>query len=186
MKSMLRFFPALLAVWPYGILCIGLFEEDARSFEPLQAMYKVFLWVYCGLSAALLLFQILYCCLHRASARTFAFWNLTVKLCHIPFYLAVFALGVLMTMAMVVPALLFVSPAVNLAVDTALMLTSSAYGIRAAVSGVREGRLSIGRAVLLGVLHLFFVFDVIGAAVEYAFFRAADSKNKLQQEGIHS
>ena len=100
-----------------------------------------------------------------------------------------FALGVLMTMAMVVPALLFVSPAVNLlllAVDTALMLTSSAYGIRAAVSGVREGRLSIGRAVLLGALHLFFVFDVIGAAVEYAFFRAADSKNKLQQEGIHS
>lgn len=110
-------------------------------------------------------------------------------MCHIPFYLAVFALGVLMTMAMVVPALLFVSPAVNLlllAVDTALMLTSSAYGIRAAVSGVREGRLSIGRAVLLGVLHLFFLFDVIGAAVEYAFFRAADSKNKLQQEGIHS
>ena len=41
MKSLLRFFPALLAVWPYGILCIGLFEEDARSFEPLQAMYKV-------------------------------------------------------------------------------------------------------------------------------------------------
>lgn len=182
MKSMLRFFPALLAVWPYGILCIGLFEEDSAGS-------MVFLWVYCGLTAALLLFQILYCCLHRASARTFAFWNLTVKLCHIPFYLAAFALGVLMTMAMVVPALLFVSPVVNLlllAVDTALMLTSSAYGIRAAVSGVREGRLSIGRAVLLGVLHLFFVFDVIGAAVEYAFFRAADSKNKLQQEGIHS
>ena len=182
MKSMLRFFPALLAVWPYGILCIGLFEEGSAGS-------MVFLWVYCGLTAALLLFQILYCCLHRTSARTFAFWNLTVKLCHIPFYLAAFALGVLMTMAMVVPALLFVSPAVNLlllAVDTALMLTSSAYGIRAAVSGVREGRLSIGRAVLLGVLHLFFVFDVIGAAVEYAFFRAADSKNKLQQEGIHS
>ena len=53
-------------------------------------------------------------------------------------------------------------------------------------AAVREGRLSVGRAVLLGVLHLFFVFDVIGAAVEYAFFRAADSKNKLQQEGIHS
>lgn len=182
MKSLLRFFPALLAVWPYGLLAIALFEEDSAGS-------MVFLWVYCGLTAALLLFQILYCCLHRASARTFAFWNPTVKLCHIPFYLAAFALGVLMTMAMVVPALLFVSPAVNLlllAVDTALMLTSSAYGIRAAVSGVREGRLSIGRAVLLGVLHLFFVFDVIGAAVEYAFFRAADSKNKLQQEGIHS
>ena len=137
MKSVLRFFPALLAVWPYGILCIGLFEEGSAGS-------MVFLWVYCGLTAALLLFQILYCCLHRASARTFAFWNLTVKLCHIPFYLAVFALGVLMTMAMVVPALLFVSPMVNLmllAVDTALMLTSSAYGIRAAVSGVREGEL---------------------------------------------
>lgn len=182
MKSLLRFFPALLAVWPYGLLAIALFEEDLAGSV-------VFFWVYCALTAALLLFQILYCCLHRASSRTFAFWNLTVKLCHIPFYLAAFALGVLMTMAMVVPALLFVSPAVNLlllAVDTALMLTSSAYGIRAAVSGVREGRLSVGRAVLLGVLHLFFVFDVIGAAVEYAFFRAADSKNKLQQEGIHS
>ena len=113
MKSMLRFFPALLAVWPYGILCIGLFEEDSAGS-------MVFLWVYCGLTAALLLFQILYCCLHRASARTFAFWNLTVKLCHIPFYLAVFALGVLMTMAMVVPALLFVSPAVNLLLAAAL------------------------------------------------------------------
>lgn len=31
MKSMLRFFPALLAVWPYGILCIGLFEEDSAG-----------------------------------------------------------------------------------------------------------------------------------------------------------
>ena len=182
MKSLLRFFPALLAVWPYGLLAVALFEEDSAGSV-------VFFWVYCALTAALLLFQILYCCLHRASERTFAFWNLTVKLCHIPFYLAAFALGVLMTMAMVVPALLFVSPMVNLlllAVDAALMLTSSAYGIRAAVSGVREGRLSIGRAVLLGVLHLFFVFDVIGAAMEYAFFRAADSKNKLQQEGIHS
>ena len=180
MKSLLRFFPALLAVWPYGLLAIALFEEGSAGSV-------VFFWVYCALTAALVLFQILYCCLHRAAARTFAFWDLVVKLCHIPFYLAVFALGV--PMAMVVPALLFVSPAVNLlllAVDTALMLTSSAYGIRAAVSGVREGRLSIGCAVLLGVLHLFFVFDVIGAAVEYAFFRATDSKNKLQQEGIHS
>ena len=53
MKSMLRFFPALLAVWPYGILCIGLFEEDSAGS-------MVFLWVYCGLTAALLLFQILY------------------------------------------------------------------------------------------------------------------------------
>ncbi len=74
MKSLLRFFPALLAVWPYGILCIGLFEEDSAGS-------MVFLWVYCGLTAALLLFQILYCCLHRASARTFAFWDLVVKLC---------------------------------------------------------------------------------------------------------
>lgn len=122
MKNMLRFFPALLAVWPYGLLAIALFEEGSAGSV-------VFFWVYCALTAALVLFQILYCCLHRASARTFAFWDLTVKLCHIPFYLAVFALG---------------------------------------------------------VLHLFFVFDVIGAAVEYAFFRAADSKNKLQQEGIKS
>ena len=125
-------FPALLAVWPYGLLAIALFEEGSAGSV-------VFFWVYCALTAALVLFQILYCCLHRASARTFAFWDLTVKLCHIPFYLAAFALGVLMMMAMVVPALLFVSPAVNLlllAVDTALMLTSSAYGIRAAVSGL--------------------------------------------------
>ena len=182
MKNALRFFPTLLAVWPYGLLAIGLFEEGSAGSV-------VFFWVYCALTAALVLFQILYCCLHRAAARTFAFWDLVVKLCHIPFYLTVFALGVLMTMAMVVPALLFVSPVVNLlllAVDTALMLTSSAYGIRAAVSGVREGKLSIGLAVLLSALHLFFVFDVIGAAVEYAFFRAADSKNRLQQEGINS
>lgn len=178
MKNALRFFPALLAVWPYGILAIGLFEEGSAGS-------MVFFWVYCALTAALVLFQILYCCLHRASARTFAFWDLVVKLCHIPFYVAVFALGVLMTMAMVVPALLFVSPVVDLlllAVDTALMLTSSAYGIRAAVSGAREGKLSIGRAVVLGALHLFFVCDVIGAAVEYASLRAADSKKPLHKE----
>ena len=46
-----------------------------------------------------------------------------------------------------------------------LMLTTSSYGLNAVVRGKREGTLSGRAAVVLGILHLFFVADVIGAVI---------------------
>lgn len=98
------------------------------------------------------------------------FWDMAVKLMHIPFYVGVFVIGMLLILAMVVPAFLIVSPilvGVLAAVDVCLMLTSSMYGISVIVRLLREGRIAKGFALLHIILHLFFVADVISAVWLY-------------------
>ena len=45
------------------------------------------------------------------AARKLAFYDMMIKLLHIPFYLCVFAVGIVCIVAMVVPAFVLVSPA---------------------------------------------------------------------------
>lgn len=84
-----------------------------------------------------------------------------MKLSHIPFYLAVFVFG--MSVMVAIP-LLFV-------IDAALMVTTSAYGIKAAIRVHQENRLSLEHTVLLALGHLLFVSDVTCAIITYTRFR---------------
>ena len=86
--------------------------------------------------------------------------------------------------AMVVPALIFVSPflAVMLSVISwLLLLTSSAYGLNAIVRGKKEGKLSVGEAVCHAVLHLFFVTDVISAVLVFRKIRRREKAGRAEK-----
>lgn len=98
---------------------------------------------------------------------------------HIPFYLMVFSVGVLMVMAMVVPALVFVSPFITFMlylVDLLFTITSSMYGASALVKAVRQGKVSKKYAVVHGILHFLFVTDVISAVC--VFVKMSKHRNK--------
>lgn len=93
-----------------------------------------------------------------------------IKLVHIPFYLGVFAIGMLSLFVMVVPAFIFISPIIIMflvVIDFLLMLTSSMYGISTVVRLLKEYDISKRSAVLYILCHMIFVADMISAVCLY-------------------
>lgn len=155
-----RLLAGLLAVWPYlfGIVALlGEWEEGVVGF----------LALYMGLTAAVYILSAVNAWTWPAQGyRELESWNLAAKLIHIPFYVCVFLIGLVMAGAMAVPALLFVSPmiiAMLWVVDILLMVTSSMYGAAGAVRARQSGRMRTGRAAVLTVMSFLFVLDVIAA-----------------------
>ena len=150
----------ILMLWPYlGIALLYLPGDTART---------VLFLMYIPLTLAVYGMNIACACCWKGEAERLAFWDLLIKLAHIPFHLTLFLVGLLFLLAMVVPALIFVSPIVAMVfavICWLLMLTTSSYGLNAVVRGKQEGTLSGRAAVVLGILHLFFVADVIGAVI---------------------
>lgn len=155
--------PILLAVWPYLFLPVAAVSGEAEAGAAA-------LVAYCLLTVAVYLANIVYACRYR-SAQDFyelAFWDMLIKLCHIPFYLGTFACGALVLMAMVVPAMIFVSPMVVftlIIVDFLLMATSSAYGINALLRAKSRGLLPLKSVLVNGIFHFLFVLDVVSAVM---------------------
>lgn len=166
MKKIKNSFPIVLAVWPYlCFLIVFLHSED---------MIGRFLGIYCVLTVIVYLANIIYACLMRGGDACYrlAFWNMIIKLCHIPFYIGIFLLGVVFLLAMVVPALLFISPMIVglfMIIDFFLMITSSAYGINALIRAGKRKALSVKCVVVNVILHLIFVCDTISAV--YVFIK---------------
>ena len=171
MKPLRKAPPIMLMVWPYlliGMLYLfSLLSSDAASL--------VF-YTYCPLTVAVYALNIWNACTLR-DERQLARWSMAVKLVHIPFYLLVFCIGILFTSAMVVPALLFVSPFILLllAAGSWLLLTSSAYSISAAVQAAARRRISKAGTIVCGVLHCFFVLDVVGAVLLFCRLQKTDT-----------
>ncbi len=171
MKPLRKAPPIMLMVWPYlliGMLYLfSLLSSDAASL--------VF-YTYCPLTVAVYALNIWNACTLR-DERQLARWSMAVKLVHIPFYLLVFCIGILFTSAMVVPALLFVSPFILLllAAGSWLLLTSSAYSISAAVQAAARRRISKAGAIVCSVLHCFFVLDVVGAVLLFCRLQKTDT-----------
>ena len=79
-------------------------------------------------------------------------------------------MGCILLLAMAVPAFLLVSPVLLAALaleDVCLLLTSSMYGISAAVRLRQKGLISSRSAILHILMHLFFVTDVVSAVCLY-------------------
>ena len=120
-----RFLAGLLAVWPYlfGVVALlGEWEDGVIGY----------LALYMGLTAAVYILSAVNAWTWPVQGyRELASWNLATKLIHIPFYVCVFLIGLVMAGAMAVPALLLVSPmviAMLWVVGILLMVTSSVYG----------------------------------------------------------
>ncbi len=98
--------------------------------------------------------------------RKLLFWNLLLKLCYIPVYLLVFAVGIFLGLMivgmMLIPFLVIF--------DYSLLLSSSMYGISGIWGLAGAGKFSAAGAVLLSVCQLMFVADVVCAVYLYCRF----------------
>lgn len=99
--------------------------------------------------------------------RRLLFWGLMLKVCNLPFFLAVFLFCLLtfpFSIPLLIPLFLF---------DVSLLLPSAAYGASGALCALREGRLSRRAAIVSAALMFVFCLDVFAAAVCYCRVRRA-------------
>ena len=170
-----RFFPITLAVWPYLYVALTLmFSSD-------ETLGGIFLWGGMLLTPVVYISNIIYACICKGEDSYYhlAFWNMVIKLVHIPFYLGTFLLGILFLLVAVVPVFTFVTPFLIIFlifVDIVLMITSSAYGISPLVRAGKRHVVSKKYAVINIILQFLFVADVISAIVLYIKVR---KKSKL-------
>lgn len=167
-------YPILLAVWPYLSFLTVLIPTGQHT---------PFLWIACTLATPVIyIMNLIYVCRFRGEGAFYqlAFWNMVVKLCHIPFYLITALIGVLLLLVMVVPAFIFASPILVLILTASnylLMAVTSAYGVSALVRARAAGAVSRKCMIVNIILHFFFVLDV--ASSVYVFCRM----KKCQKSG---
>ena len=100
------------------------------------------------------------------AAKELAFYNMVIKIIHIPFYLGVFILGTMFLLASVVPALIFFTPMVLIYLiitDIILLVVSSMYGVNAIRRASKNGLITGKSAIKNLVMHFVFILDVISA-----------------------
>lgn len=165
-----RYLPILLMVWPY--LGLVLFRMLVSGKSMLGRQESSAFLSYAALTAVVYVVNVIYAFRYKEeeAEAQLVFWDMAIKLVHIPFYLIMFAVGLVFLLAMVVPALLMISPFILMIlfiIDLFLMLTSSSYGISAVIRARQKGRISSGTAACYIVLHLFFVLDMVSAVLIY-------------------
>lgn len=124
---------------------------------------------------AIIILNIIYAivmCRGPESAKTIAFWNLVVKVAHIPFYVIVFIIGILGALLGLIPVpfMFFIGITVVFFLflgDFIVLFSTVSYGIAASLSGYKSGFLSQKEAVGYSVMHFFFCLDVIAAILMY-------------------
>lgn len=162
-----RFFPITLAVWPY-LYAVLLFTCPS-TYEVLS---EIILWGGMVLTFVLYLSHIIYACICKGedSYYDLAFWNMLIKLIHIPLYIVVFLAGVFFLVAAVVPVFTFVAPILIFGLflsDVFLMVTSSMYGVNALIRAGKKQIVSKTYVIINIILQFLFVADVISAVVLY-------------------
>ena len=89
------------------------------------------------------------------------FWALVLKLCHIPIYVVIFSVAVLLH--------IFILPLLPLLVvfDYLLLLSTTMYGISGILVSRQTGQLSSGMAVWLAIGMFIFCIDIISTLCCY-------------------
>ena len=161
MKVVRKSLPYILMIWPYLFMVITPFSDQEELANALLLGYCCFTLVVYG---ANIWNAITY--RYDDALKKLAFWDMLIKLVHIPFYIFVFIMGVASLFAMVVPALILVSPFIIIClmvIDFLLMLTSSTYGICASVRLMKSDNIPKFAMILNIVLHVFFCVDIVSA-----------------------
>ena len=84
-----------------------------------------------------------------------------------------------MLLASVVPALIFVTPIIVILLfimDLFMMIASSVYGVNALIRAGKRGVVSKQYALINGILHFFFVADVISSICTFVKIRKCMKK----------
>lgn len=165
---MKKYLPFILMAWPYLLFASSVMFPD--GFGGIIDIVLVLAYIILTIPVYVLNIRNALTYSGNEAALKLAFYDMMIKLIHIPFYLCVVVIGLLCIMAMVVPAFVFVSPTIVMMlflIDWFLMLTSSMYGISAAMKSSEEGLISKKAALLYGIFHCLFVTDVISAVILY-------------------
>lgn len=103
MNSVLKkVLPVVLLIWPYLFFAGFLIGEENEN------LFSAFFLGYLVMTAVVYLMNIVNAWMYKGEDDSYrlAFFDMLIKLLHIPFYLLVFLIGVLMFMAMVVHGIL--------------------------------------------------------------------------------
>ena len=103
MNSVLKkVLPVVLLIWPYLFFAGFLIGEENEN------LFSAFFLGYLVMTAVVYLMNIVNAWVYKDEDNCYrlAFFDMLIKLLHIPFYLLVFLIGVLMFMAMVVHGIL--------------------------------------------------------------------------------
>ena len=87
----------------------------------------------------------------------FLFWNMLIKLCHIPVFIVVFAIALIGNI-MIIPLLPFL-----FLFDCLLLLSSTLYGLRGIQLARQNGIFFKSESILHTALHFFFCADVFSS-----------------------
>ena len=102
------------------------------------------------------------------SGKQILFWSMLLKICNIPIFLSIFAVG-LFLFVMIIPLI----PLLVL-FDLFLLLSTSMYGINGIIQCRKERCLSKKEAIVNIVLHFMFCVDVFSSM--YCYIRSRKSK----------
>ena len=170
-KKIREILPVILMVWPY------LFYALCFAIGAMESIGTVLLCIYVVLTIPVYIISIVNAFTYKSAdpAKELAHYDMLIKLVHIPFYLTILVTGGMLVGTMALETVLSGSTyegpfllGMLVTVAAMLMITSSMYGVSAAVKGVRSGQISRRKAVLLSVMHFIFALDVIGAVMMHA------------------
>lgn len=162
MKNIIKKLPIwLLIVWPY-VFFLGLLLPNTSFFG-----------VYCVLTLVLCVGNIVNACSYigENNAKELSFWGMITKLVHMPFYVAVMLLSVLVIMSVVSgSSVTGIPPIVLILIIFAFffMITSSLYCAKGAMAGVEQGIMKKETATMLSLCSFMFIGDVICAVMIYS------------------
>lgn len=175
-----RILPLLLLGLPYFYLVAFNYGLSLDTSSRVKFLIFLIIWILLFLAFFIgnLIFVIVNAA-HGVKSEFFLFWNMVMKLVHIPVYLLIFSFG--MMFAIYLPAIVIITPFL-MSFDYMLLILTSMFGIGGIVQAAREKKLTIAAAVVLGILHFVFCADVVCAVV--AFCKVKSKDRKLKQTAV--
>lgn len=156
-----------LAVWPYMFFGVYLIKNGK--------VFNLFITVYSILTITMYISNIVYACrLTGAESYQLAFWDMFLKLVHLPFYVLTLLIGAFILMSMETPSEIYVGSIFVFCLiiaDLFLMLISSIYGINALLRARKKKAVSTKFMILHSILHCIIVSDVISAVILFSKLR---------------
>ena len=148
-----KYIPPVLLILISWLILLPFLCYAAQLRDLSDRLFDILVLPVCVAFPIILIGNVYCACFMNWDTKALARWNYWLKLLLIPAYLLVLVYAIRTPLILVVP-LLF---------GALLVLTSSAYGLRALVRGKKEKQIEQGPFVGLMLCHLCFVTDVIAA-----------------------
>lgn len=152
----------ILMVWPYVFFLGSFFAGDDAAFVGVYSVLSIILCVVNIVNAST--------CKNENNLREMAFLGMMIKLIHIPFYMVVFLLTIVMIMSVLMASSTLAAPFIILFLvlaDFLFMITSSMYCLKNAKLAEEEGIMKNTTARMAGICSFILIADVICSIIIY-------------------